>query len=189
MPSILITFGTGEGQTAKIADRLATRLRDHGHNVTTADIERDSVDRPLTEFDAVLVGSSIHVGNPNKHVVEFVEQSLGALAEKPTGFFLVCLSAALPDEESKAQAAGYVDDFLETTDWHPDRIGLFGGALRYSEYGFIKRAIIKRIAKETTGDTDASQDYEYTDWDEVDRFADDFAEFIAADLIGSPATG
>lgn len=78
------------------------------------------------------------------------------------------MSSAVADETRRAQAAAYVDEFLENADWHPDRIGLFGGALRYSEYGFLKRLLMKQIAKDATGDTDTSRDYEYTDWHEVE---------------------
>lgn len=100
------------------------------------------------------------------------------MATCPTGFFQVSLSSAATDETQLAEAAEYVDTFLEATDWHPDRIGLFGGALRYSKYGFLKRLMMKRIARDATGDTDTSRDYEYTDWHEVEAFAADFAAFV-----------
>jgi menaquinone-dependent protoporphyrinogen oxidase len=34
---------------------------------------------------------------------------------------------------------------------------------------------MKRIARKEGGPTDTSRDYEYTDWEAVDRFADAFA--------------
>jgi menaquinone-dependent protoporphyrinogen oxidase len=37
---------------------------------------------------------------------------------------------------------------------------------------------MKRIAKKVGSDTDTSRDYEYTDWDEVEGFASDFAEAL-----------
>lgn len=45
---------------------------------------------------------------------------------------------------------------------------------------------MKRIAKEATGDTDASKDYEYTDWVEVEVFANDVAAFVEGRLGVSP---
>jgi len=136
----------------------------------------------VTDYDAVLVGASIHVGAHQSAVKRFVAAEREALDDRPTGFFQVSLTAALPDEESPAQAAAYVDEFVEETGWHPDRIGVFGGALRYSQYGFLKRALIRQVAKRTTGDTDTSRDYEYTDWDEVEAFAADFAAFVEGRL-------
>ena len=46
--------------------------------------------------------------------------------------------------------------------------------------------MMKRIAKEATGDTDASPDYEYTDWHEVDSFVADFAAFVEGRLGTTP---
>ena len=92
------------------------------------------------------------------------------------------LSAAIDDESHRAEAMGYIDDLIEDTGWHPDRVALFGGALRYSEYGFITRSLMKSIARKETGDTDASRDYEYTDWEEVRLFAEEFAAFVEEQL-------
>ena len=189
MATFLVCYGTGEGQTEKIATRIGSTLRDRGHEVTVADLGEGSPDQPLTEFDAVLVGSSIHVGTHQSAVRTFVGEHRDVLASRPTGFFQVSLSSATADEQRRAEAAKYVDEFVESTGWHPDRIGLFGGALRYSEYGFLTRLLMKRIAADATGDTDTSQDYEYTDWEEVEAFARDFAAFVEGRLgVAPPGT-
>ena len=182
MASILVCYGTGEGQTATVADRIAETLADRGHEPTVLDVDDAPTDLAVEEFDAVLVGSSIHVGKHQSKVRTFAQRNARTLAARPAGFFQVSLSSASDDEERRAEAAGYVETFVEETGWQPDRVGLFGGALRYSEYGFLQRLVMKRIAKEATGDTDASRDYEYTDWHEVEAFADDFAAFVEARL-------
>lgn len=92
-------------------------------------------------------------------------------------------------DEGRAQAAGYVDTFIESTDWHPDRIGLFGGALRYSKYGFLKRLVMKQIAKRIITDAPTpteSADIEFTDWKEIENFAADFATFVEGRLGALP---
>lgn len=127
------------------------------------------------------------MGKHQTDVTEFVRTNREALNVRPTAFFQLSMSSAVTDETRRAQAATYVDEFLEQTDWYPDRIGLFGGALRYSKYGFLKRLMMKRIAKEATGDTDTSRDYEYTDWHEVEAFAADFAAFVEGRLGASPS--
>lgn len=48
------------------------------------------------------------------------------------------------------------------------------GTLRYTRYGFFKRFLMKQINKREGGDTDTSRDYEYTDWDAVTAFANEF---------------
>ncbi|MFB6188421.1 MAG: flavodoxin domain-containing protein [Halapricum sp.] len=190
MASFLIVYGTSEGQTEKVAERMAETLGDRGHESTAVDAASGLGDRSVDDFDAVLLGSSIHMGKHQASITEFVEANRDALGARPTGFFQVSLSSATADEQGQAEAAGYVEDFVETTDFHPDRIGLFGGALRYSKYGFLKRLVLKRIARDATGDTDTSRDYEYTDWDEVEAFTDDFAAFVEGRLgLTAPTDG
>jgi menaquinone-dependent protoporphyrinogen IX oxidase len=41
---------------------------------------------------------------------------------------------------------------------------------------FLKRWIMKRIAQKAGGGTDTSKDYEYTDWQALDKFARDFIQ-------------
>ncbi|RBI64607.1 menaquinone-dependent protoporphyrinogen IX dehydrogenase [halophilic archaeon] len=187
MVSFLVLYGTGEGQTAKVAERIAEVLVERGHDATTVNADEVSTDFDVEEFDAACIGASIHVGKHQPAVRKFVSARRDALAARPTAFFQLSMSSAVTDETRRAEAAGYVDAFLEETDWHPDRIGLFGGALRYSKYGFLKRLMMKRIAKEATGDTDTSRDYEYTDWHEVESFADDFAAFVEGRLGVTPS--
>ena len=52
---------------------------------------------------------------------------------------------------------------------------LVAGALLYTRYNFLVRFVMRQITKAEGGDTDTSRDYEYTDWDAVDRFAEAFA--------------
>ena len=187
MSSFLILYGTGEGQTAKVAERIATTISERGHEASAIDVR----DRPdsftLEEYDTVVVGASIHVGKHQDEVRDFVTDNRDALSGMPTAFFQVSLSSA--NEEKREEAAGYVESFLTETGWHPDRIGQFGGALRFSEYGFLKRLMMKRIAKDLlTEERKPNGDIEFTDWDAVDAFAADVAAFVEGRLGVAPDT-
>ncbi|MDS0292974.1 flavodoxin domain-containing protein [Halogeometricum luteum] len=178
MTATLVAYGTGEGQTAKVADRIVDALRERGHEAEAVDVKRLPRGFDLDAYDAVLVGGSVHAGRLQRGVRRFVRAHREELASRPTAFVQVCLSA-VDNEEAAARAA---HDFLRETEWDPDRVAVLGGALRYSEYGFLKRALMKRIAAESTGDVDTSRDYEYTDWEEVERFAADFAAFVEGEV-------
>lgn len=180
MSSFLVVYGTGEGQTAKVADRIVESLVDRGHDATAVNVSQPTFDHSVNEFDAILVGASVHGGKHQSAVREFVTSNHDALATKPTAFFQVSLSSAT--EEGRAQAAGYVDTFLEETGWQPDRIGLFGGALRYSKFGFLKRLMMKQLIKRRMPEVDTSTDVEFTDWTEVETFAADVAAFVEGRL-------
>ncbi|WP_225336521.1 flavodoxin domain-containing protein [Halomicrobium urmianum] len=188
MVSFLVYYGTGEGQTAAIADRIVDALVDRGHDATAVDADEAPADLAVDDYDAVLVGASIHAGEHQPAVREFASANNEALAARPTAFFQVSMSSAT--EEGEAQAAGYVEAFVDDTGWHPDRIGLFGGALRFSEFGFLKRLLIKQVAKRNVPDLDTSRDAEFTDWAEVDDFTNDVAAFVEGRLgVPVPADG
>ena len=172
MKKLLITYGTTEGQTAKIASFTRDVLRDLGHDVEMRDV-KDMRDTIPAGYDGVIVGASIHMGKHDKHVVDFVRKNQDALARLRSAFFSVSLAA----HGDTAEAEGYVDQFEEETGWRPDKVALFGGALLYTQYGFIKRHMMKKIAGDKPGNlgTDLSRDYVYTEWDGVKRFAEDFA--------------
>lgn len=185
MSSFLILYGTGEGQTAKIAERIAATISERGHETRTIDVR----DRPgsftLDVYDAVIVGASIHVGKHQDEVRDFVTDNQDAISGMPTALFQVSLSSA--NEEKREEAAGYVESFITETKWHPDRIGQFGGALRFSEYGFLKHLMMKRIAKDLLTEARApNEDIEFTDWDAVDAFAADVAAFVEGRLGVTP---
>jgi menaquinone-dependent protoporphyrinogen oxidase len=90
----------------------------------------------------------------------------------------VSLSAHGAPEEAEA----YVEQCEQDTGWRPAIVALFGGALLYTQYGFIKRHVMKKIAQDKPGNlgTDTSRDYIYTEWDGVKRFAEDFLAQLTA---------
>ncbi|SIR87247.1 menaquinone-dependent protoporphyrinogen oxidase [Haladaptatus litoreus] len=178
MAGIITIFGTGEGQTAKVAERIDAELRARGHETTTVNVKEIDPGLDIDDFDAVLVGASIHMGRQQKAVRKFVNANQAVLARKPNGFFQVSGSSGEETEEGAAEAARYVDEFIEATNWHPDRIGLFGGALRFSEYGFLMRALVKFVARVESSEENPLADVEYTDWEEVEAFANEFATFV-----------
>ena len=173
MSTVLIAYGTTEGQTAKIADVIAEVLREKGHETDAVDV-RALADTVPAGQDAVIIGASIHMGKHDKHVVELVQKNLDVLSRLPSAFFSVSLAAHGDAEES----AGYVAQFEQETGWQPDKVAMFGGALLYTQYGFFKRHLMKKIASDKPGHLglDLSRDYVYTEWDAVKRFAEHFAD-------------
>lgn len=181
MKRIFLTYGTTEGQTAKIAEFVSDVLRGHGHDVTMLEVK--DAHAINDDYDAVIVGSSIHMGKHDKHVAEFVQKNHDTLERLPSAFFSVSLAAHGDMEE----AQGYVEEFEQDTGWRPAKVALFGGALLYTQYGFVKRHLMKKIAGDKPGglDTDTSRDYVYTEWDGVRRFTEDFLEDLPSGSGGS----
>lgn len=103
---------------------------------------------------------------------DFVRKNRGALERLPSAFFSVSLAARGDMENARA----YVENFEQETGWRPAQVGYFGGALLYRQYGLIKRLMMKKIVRDKPGNLslDTSRDHEYTEWDDVKRFAEDF---------------
>jgi menaquinone-dependent protoporphyrinogen oxidase len=61
------------------------------------------------------------------------------------------------------------------------------GALLYRQYGAIVRLVMRFIAMQTGATTDTSRDHEYTNWEALDRFADELAADVES-KVGSDST-
>jgi menaquinone-dependent protoporphyrinogen oxidase len=175
MANIYIPYGTVEGQTAQIADFIAELIRAHGHQAETADLKSAGDSLPAG-YDGVIVAASVHMGKHEGHVTDFVQKNREELERLQSA--LVSVSLAAHGDEGNAE--GYVEKFEEETGWRPAHVGLFAGALSYTHYGFIKKHIMKRIARDKGSlDTDTSRDYVYTEWDGVQRFTEDYLKRLA----------
>ena len=173
MSKILIAYGTTEGHTARIADYIADVIRGQGHEADAMDLKR-SPDALVDTYDAAIVGGSIHMGKHDERVRDFVRRNRAALERLPSAFFSVSLAAHGDIENARA----YVENFEQVTGWRPAHVGFFGGALLYRQYGFLKRLMMKRIVHSKPGNLslDTSRDHDYTEWQEVKGFAEDFLQ-------------
>lgn len=178
MARILVLFATLEGQTRKISDAIADQLRSDGLQVVERDVTQLPDDLPLDGFDGVVLGGSIHVGKVQRSLRRWVRHHHAQLDAMPNAFFMVCLTAASKRPEAADEVEQMMQAFVKDTGWTPARAAAFGGALKYSQYGFIKKMVMVAIAKAEGGDTDTSHDYEYTRWDSVAAFTEDFARAL-----------
>jgi len=185
MPNIVLAFGTTEGQTGQIAEYIANAARDHGHQAHTVNIKQ-SKDAALEGYDAIIIGASVHMGKHERYVADFVRRNRAALDDLPSAFFSVSLAA----HGDLANAQSYVEEFERDTGWHPATVVLISGALLYTQYGFVKRHLMKKIAGDKPGnlDTDTSRDYVYTEWDRVRRFAEDFLDGVVTQPVKKDAS-
>jgi menaquinone-dependent protoporphyrinogen oxidase len=179
MNQALVLYASTHGHTHKIAARIAHALEEAGALV---DLRRadPKFDVSPADYDAVIVGASIHAGHHQRELAEWVRHHATSLSAMPSAFFSVSLSAAEEDDEARATARRYVDDLVEETGWSPRRTVSFAGALQYREYDFFTRLLIKLMMHRGGHPTDTSRDYDYTDWDAVERFGRDCAGLLPA---------
>ena len=189
-PRILIVYASSYGQTAKIARRMSDMLRDRGLEVTVENAREPSGVR-LADFDGVIVGASLIARGHQPAVRDFIRASIATLNGVPSAFFSVCASAGSRFPANREAAVRLRDAFLGQMGWEPDLRASIAGAINFTRYNFLLRWYMKRASAMNGGSTDTSRDHEYTDWEQVDRFAADFAGMLARtpEEVPAPLTG
>jgi menaquinone-dependent protoporphyrinogen oxidase len=179
MSNVLIVYGSGFGQTAAVVQRLGGILRSAGAVVTVWKGDDPVAEEPIDRFDAVLVAGSVRLGRHQPYLEAFVKRHVGRLNQTPSAFVSVCGALGGDWPEGPAHARQYVDRFLNETGWHPREQASFAGAIRYTRYGLITRWMMQLVSWRTGRPTDASRDWEFTDWEAVDRFGEHLASSFA----------
>jgi menaquinone-dependent protoporphyrinogen oxidase len=174
MANVIVVYGTTEGQTAKIAQHIADAGRGLGHHVEVVHAAELGERTDLGAYGAAVVGASLHEGRYQRSIVNFVKAQHAWLAAHPTAFFSVSLGAASSDPSERAEVERISAEFIAGCDFRPRVVASLAGALKYTQYNWLKRALLRHISSREGGPTDVAQDYELTDWSEVDRFAHGF---------------
>lgn len=182
MPRVLVVYGSTDGQTRRIAERMAAVLVSLGQEVQTVDSAAAPADIAPGDFDAALVLGSVRMGKHQQALADFVRKFRLELDAIPNAFISVSLSAARNKPSAQREVAKTFQHFVTRTGWRPNARLAIAGALPYSRYTLRIRLVMKFISWMTGGDTDTSRDYEYTDWELVE----DFARRFASALVQAP---
>lgn len=141
----LILYGTKHGATRQIAQRLAKQIE----VAALIDLKNDSIPA-LTDYDCVLIGSSIYAGMLRKEAKTFVTQHADELKAKTLGLFL---SGMAEDGAQGVLEANYPKDVVA----HAKAAALLGCVFDPAKGNFFERFIIRAIAK-TSAYTDTISD-------------------------------
>lgn len=167
---ILVVHAGKYGQTRKVAERIAARLRESGAEVAIADV-RTAPPTELDGYDAVVIGGAVHQGNHLRALERWMRGRAAAINARPTAVFSVSLSASDVGGPGHTDATNHLDELLTRTGVDADRRTVIAGALAYRRYRPLVRWMMRRLARRKGLPDDTSADVELTDWDAVDRFA------------------
>lgn len=176
--TILVLYATVEGHTRKIAEYAAAKLEGAGHGVVLGDVRDPGFAIP-GRFDGVLICAPIHIGRYPSPVAQFLTDWKDALAQVPTALVSVSLGINSESAEERAEAEAYPAKLEKKTGFHIPKVHHAAGALKYLEYDFFKRALMRQIVAKEGGPVDTSHDHEFTDWAALDAFVQDFADDVA----------
>ena len=186
---VLIVYGTKHGQTEKVVRRIAARLGERAIPVDAYPCPGIPEALRPEAYGAAVVASPVHFGRHLRCMERFARSHAAGLAATHGVFLSVCGAAMGDTPEDRAEADGYREDFANRTGWRADRAISVAGAVPYTQYGFLTRWTMKRIGARQGLSTDTSRDHEYTDWDAVDRLADELIVRLRGVPSRDPAVG
>jgi menaquinone-dependent protoporphyrinogen oxidase len=177
----LIVYATREGQTRRIAERMAVSLEARGRPVELLDASAASGNLNFDLYAGVVLMGSVHAGRHEPELIAFAKKHRQALGPVPTAFLSVSLSEAgaenaraTPEQraQDRTKAERQVQTFVDESGLLPDHVQPIAGALAYTKYPRFLRLIVRWIAKRAGLPADASRDYDFTNYAELDRFTD-----------------
>jgi menaquinone-dependent protoporphyrinogen oxidase len=187
MKPVAVLYATREGHTRKVAEAVVRSLVQRGLEAVAFDV-RIAAPYDLSAYSAVVLAASVHMGRHEPEMIAYVKQHREQLGALPAAFLSVTLSeasaergGATPEEHARfvREVESMTARFVQDTGWHPTHLVPVAGALRYTQYNFLVRFIMKRIATKAGASTDTTRDHDYTDWTALDRFVGMFADEIA----------
>src|SRR6266487_6623990 len=106
MNKILVTFATRAGSTYEVAARVAEVLRAGG---ATVEVKPVAAVHEVKDYDAVVIGSAIRMGQWLPEAVQFVKAHRETLSHIPTAYFLVSGFLRADTPEMRQRALAYLD--------------------------------------------------------------------------------
>ncbi len=172
MKSILVLYFSRGGHTAKISRCIAERLQQLGRECDSMDLaaaEAENID--WQKYDAVVLGACVLYGTYDKSVFAFCSKHQQVLTEKGLSFFSVNVVARKP-EKRIPENNKYLQKFIALSDWKPKDVKIIAGKVDYPSWGWLDSFMIRLIMKMTGGPTDPKTVIDYTDWEDVKRYAE-----------------
>jgi menaquinone-dependent protoporphyrinogen oxidase len=131
----LIVYCSSHGTTEKAAHLLGEQLEGE---VTIVDLKKKPLP-DLTSYDAVVIGGSIHAGNIQRKVKQFIQQHEKDLMTKRIGLFLCCMYDG--DKANEQFELAFPKELRERSLSN----GLFGGEFIFTKMNFLERQIVKKV--------------------------------------------
>ncbi|SLN76437.1 flavodoxin domain-containing protein [Ruegeria meonggei] len=161
--TVLIAYGTIEGQTAKISRFINKVAFGAGYETRLIDVDQLAGPVSLEDVDHVILAAPVHERRHPKPFEEFLERHHDTLSARRSLLLSVSLKAAF--QKGQEDARDYLTEMLMRTNFEPDATALVAGAVRPDSYGYFEREIVQHVVM--LGQKIDPRDglREFTDWD------------------------
>lgn len=172
---VLIAYATTEGHTRDLSYFAMRTLDAEGHQAAREELPAAEPYPDPAPYGAVFVAGSLHQGRYQPSLIRFARARRAELEATRSAFISVSLAAAGHSPDDWAGLDECLQAFEHETGWTPSAVHQAAGAIRYSQYDFFKRLVLKHIAAERGLKTSISHDYDLTDYDALASFCRQFA--------------
>jgi menaquinone-dependent protoporphyrinogen IX oxidase len=152
MPKALIVYGTRTGTAAITAQDIAQQLQNQGVETKVVDAKKEK-NESIAEYDLIIVGSGIAVGNWTGEPESFLKKFQKELAGKKVALFVNCGSAAEAMNVGKPEVATnarrkYLEEKAAKYNLTPVALGFFGAIYNFNTMSLIMRKGMESLRPE-----------------------------------------
>ena len=169
-------YATRDGQSRRIAERIAGRLDERGIPTLPQDLAAAlPAPQSLAEARLATIVMAVRYGRHLPEAEKFLAIYRALRAPPPLVLLSVNLTARKPGKDT-AEGNAYLRKSIARHRLNPAIALAIAGRLDYSRYGWLDRHLIRFIMKLTGGPTDLKTCLEFTAWNVVDDVALRIAE-------------
>ena len=170
---ILVAYATWSGVTRGVAEEIAKTLQSKKN---AADVFLVKEIKDVSGYDAVLVGTSLHMFGPVGEFRNFLKRFRKDLQNKSTAYFVVCANMQEDTPKNREQTLEWLSKGLRgLEELRPVDIGLFAGAMltdtpEYQKANFVRKQMINAMhsmVQKQLGKND------FRDWAKIRTWASD----------------
>jgi menaquinone-dependent protoporphyrinogen oxidase len=154
---VLVTYATRTGSTAEVAAEIGKVLSARG---LAADVRPIKQDPPVGEYQAVVIGSSVRMGQWQWDAVDYVKRHRQSLGRMPVAVFTVHALNTDEDEQSRQHRAAYLDAVRPLL--NPVAEAYFAGQLDPARLCAFERLTLRLAAAPAK---------DFRDWDKIRGWA------------------
>ena len=176
-------YGSRYGSTEEVSKKIADILKERGFSISILNFTEVSTktNPTLEKYDGILLASGIKIGKWTKESKKFIESNIDFFknSDKPLGIF-VSAGSASNAEKVKELRKEYIENILDGYGIKADLYDVFGGVFdltKDSKIGFLAKKMIKMASKEDPN-IKLDQRNDLRDWNQIQKFAEDFAELV-----------
>ena len=179
MDKVLVAYSTWAGATHQVADEIGKELSKNNLQVNILPAKDI---RSVSEYQVVILGTSIHGGQTTGDFNRFLSRFHKELSAKKTGYFVVCLNMIEDNEKNQAETMGWLNKSISKySEIKPVALGLFAGAAvtdseEYKKLNILVKKMIESMKKSMDSDKGKS---DFREWEKIHAWAAELAEKIA----------